>query len=117
MRRRVAVLTVPVLAVLAACGMPPSGTAVAPGADGVVHVRLDHRSVDGSRPPVVLVPRGGTVELVIGSDTAERVVTTGPDQVRYVSAGGTVTVRFVASGTTTVRLGDSGTEIGRLDVR
>jgi len=64
-----------------------------------------------------VVPRGGTVELVIGSDTAERIVISGLDQVRYVTAGGTVTLRFVATAPAAVRLGESGTELGRLDVR
>lgn len=124
MRRLVLSLSAVVLGASAACGALPSGGAlpvptVAPvaAADGVTHVRLDHRAGADDPRPVVLVPRGATVELVIGSDTAERIVVSGPDQVRYVSAGGTVTLRFVAAAPATVRLGDSGTELGRLDVR
>lgn len=100
-------------------GRGPQAPTVAPvaSADGVTRVRFDHRSGADHPAPVVVVPRGGTVELVVGSDTAERVVVSGVDQVRYVTAGGTVTLRFVAAIPADVRLGGSGTELGRLDVR
>ncbi|TCK27140.1 hypothetical protein [Pseudonocardia endophytica] len=113
-----------VLGAAPACAALPSGAtpqaptvAPAASADGVTRVRLDHRSGADQAAPVVMVPRGGTVELVVGSDTAERVVVSGIDQVRYVTAGGTVTMRFVATTPADVRLGESGTELGRLDVR
>ena len=98
-------------------GQQASGVAPAASADGVTRVRFDHRSGVDQEAAVVAVPRGGTVELVIGSDTAERVVVSGVDQVRYVTAGGTVTLRFVATTPSEVRLGGSGTELGRIDVR
>lgn len=108
-------------AALPSGGSPPvpTGPTVAPvaGVDGVIRVRFDHRAGVDDPPPVVVVPRGGTVELVVGSDTAQRVQVSGLDQFRYVTAGGTVTLRFVASGPMDVRLGDSGTALGRLDVR
>lgn len=110
--------TVPACAALPSGGGPQAPT-VAPvaSADGVTRVRFDHRSGAEQAAPVVVVPRGGTVELVVGSDTAERVVVSGVDQIRYVTAGGTVTLRFVATTPADVRLGDSGAELGRLDVR
>ncbi len=106
-------------AALPSGGSPPAAPTVAPvaGVDGVTRVRFDHRAGVDDPPPVVVVPRGGTVELVVGSDTAQRVQVSGLDQFRYVTAGGTVTLRFVASGPMDVRLGDSGTALGRLDVR
>lgn len=126
MRRHVLALCAFAIVVGAApaCAALPSGAGpqaptLAPvaTADGVTRVRFDHRSGAEQAAPVVVVPRGGTVELVVGSDTAERVVVSGVNQVRYVTAGGTVTLRFVAATPAEVRLGDSGTQLGRVDVR
>jgi len=123
-RALVVALSAVALLTSAACAALPSGrdtqaptVAPAASADGVTRVRFDHRDGATGAPPVVVVPRGGTVELVIGSDTAERVVVSGVGQVRYVTAGGTVTLRFVASAPAEVRLWDSGTELGRVALR
>lgn len=121
-----ALLAVALGGLLAGCGALPTSAQPAPalapvaGADGVLHVRLDHRAGAPAGPaPVVVLPRGSTVELVVGSDVAEQVVLSGYDRTRFVTAGGTVTVRFISDRPVevTVGSGPSRTALGRFDVR
>ena len=65
------------------------------------------------------VASGSTVELVVGSDVADRVVIGGLDRTLFVTAGATATIRFVAPGPArlTVTSSDRGGPIGYLDVR
>lgn len=114
------------LATTGGCAALPAGASAPPAvtpaadADGVLHVRFEHRAGVPAAAPVVPVPLGSTVELVVGSDVAERVLLSGyGERVRYVTAGGTVTLRYVLDrpGALTVSLGDSGAPVGRLDVR
>lgn len=113
------------LAALAGCGTLPAAVPAAPtitpaaSADGVRTVRFEHRPGAAQPPvPVVAVPRGGTVELVVGSDVAERVALRGYGWSRYVTAGSTVSLRFVVDrpGDLVVTIGDPGVELGRLRV-
>ena len=92
----------------------------AQGTDGVAHVRLEHRRDAPPGPaPVFGVASGSTVELVVGSDVADRVVIGGLDRTLFVTAGATATIRFVAPGPArlTVTSSDRGGPIGYLDVR
>ncbi|GAA4964699.1 hypothetical protein WHI96_02580 [Pseudonocardia tropica] len=104
-------------------GAAAAGPTVAASADshGLTPVRFDHSA---TRPapavPTVRVKRGTTVVLTVGSDVARRVLV--PEQGRAVdvSAGGTVTLRFLALGTFTVRVAEpgavrGGTIIGRVE--
>ncbi|WP_224388796.1 hypothetical protein [Pseudonocardia sp. ICBG1293] len=104
-------------------GTVAAGPTVAASADahGLTPVRFDHSA---TRPdpavPTVRVRRGTTVVLTVGSDVARRVLV--PEQGRAVdvSAGGTVTLRFLALGTFTVRVAEpgavrGGTVIGRVE--
>ncbi|RZT83580.1 hypothetical protein EV383_0389 [Pseudonocardia sediminis] len=114
------------LASLVGCGTLPPPVPVTPtitpaaSADGVRSVRFDHRP-GALQPPatVVAVPRGAVVDLVVGSDVAERVTLQGYGWSRYVTAGSTVSLRFVVDrpGELTVTVGDPGVELGRLQVR
>ncbi|MDN5915510.1 MAG: hypothetical protein L0I76_10460 [Pseudonocardia sp.] len=113
------------LATLAGCGTLPAAVPATPtitpaaSVDGVRTVRFEHRSA-APRPPVtVAVPRGATVELIVGSDVTERVALRGYDWSRYVTAGSTVTLRFVVDGPDELVLtaGDPGVELGRLQVQ
>ena len=114
------------LVTAAGCGTLPAAEQVAPAftpaasAEGVRTVRFDHRSGAARRPAtVVAVPRGAVVALVVGSDVTERVTLTGLGWSRYVTAGSTVSLRFVAErpGEMTVIAGDPAVELGRLQVR
>ncbi|BBF99226.1 hypothetical protein C8E95_4429 [Pseudonocardia autotrophica] len=113
-----------------ACGVPAAGAGPAgptivatAGADGMTPVRFEHRSGEPVEAvPTVIVPRGTTLVLTVGSDVARRVLI--PEQGRAVdvTAGGTVTVRFIALGTLSVRVtepgaDDGGTVIGRVQPR
>lgn len=121
-----AVGAVLLLCALTGCGSLPAAAPTARtitpsvSADGAQRVRLDHRGGAAPSPaPVAAVPRGSTVELVVGSDVAERVTLQGYDWTRYVTAGSTVTLRFVVDrpGEVVVTIGDPGTVLGRLQVR
>ena len=113
------------LAVLAGCATLPAAVPATPtitpaaSADGVRTVRFEHRSA-AAQPPVtvVAVPRGATVEMVVGSDVTERVALRGYGWSRYVTAGSTVTLRFVVDrpDELVVTAGDPGVELGRLRV-
>ncbi|ANY06474.1 hypothetical protein [Pseudonocardia sp. HH130630-07] len=118
------------LSVIAGCGAvapvrPPGPVTVAQaGADGLTPVRFDvAEPVPPELIPTVVVPRGTTVVLTVGSDLARRVLV--PEQGRAVdvTAGGTVTIRFLALGTLTVRVAEPGTDrgggtvIGRVEPR
>lgn len=90
---------------------------------GLTPVRFDATgAVPPPEVPTVVVPRGSTVVLTVGSDRARRVLV--PEQGRAVdvTAGGTVTIRFLALGTLSVRVAEPGTErggtaIGRVEPR
>lgn len=109
----------------AVAGADPAGpTLVATAdADGLTPVRFDFRSTEAIEAvPTVVVPRGSTVVLTVGSDVARRVLV--PEQGRAVdvTAGGTVTIRFLALGTFSVRVAEPGTDrggtvIGRVEPR
>lgn len=114
----------------AACAVPgttPRGgpTAVATAAPGeIVRVRFDHVAGRPAGPVrTVVVPRGATVDLVVGSDVARRIVVPELGRARDVTAGGTVTIRFLALGTLSVRITTDddavrdGTVIGRVEPR
>ncbi|MEQ3551010.1 hypothetical protein WIS52_11050 [Pseudonocardia nematodicida] len=98
-------------------------TVVATAEAGMTRVDLDHRSGEDPGPvPRVIVPRGSTVVLTVGSDVARRVLI--PEQGRAVdvTAGSTVTVRFLALGNASVRVAEPGTDrggtvIGRIEPR
>lgn len=116
-------------AVLAGCGAAANGQVAGPVStataqpSGIVTVRMDHREADDEAPVgTVIVPRGATVQLVVGSDRARRVLVPELGRELDVSAGGTVTIRFLALGTLSVRLADpgavrGGTVIGRVEPR
>ncbi|MFP5020919.1 hypothetical protein [Pseudonocardia phyllosphaerae] len=113
MRRRVAVPLLAVVAagLLTACdasGAPAGPTTTATrAADDVVRIRFDHREREPLRIPTVVVPRGATIEMVVGSDVAHRILVPELGRTLDVSAGGTVTIRFLALGTLSVRIGDT----------
>ncbi|WP_344023242.1 hypothetical protein [Pseudonocardia kongjuensis] len=130
MRRAAGLMLAGVLVATTACGVPVAGagpagptTVATAGADGMTPVRFDHRSTEPVEAvPTVIVPRGTTVVLTVGSDVARRVLI--PEQGRRVdvTAGGTVTVRFIALGTLSVRVTEpgedrGGTIIGRVQPR
>lgn len=114
--------------VLAGCGTVttpqaagPTTTAT-PQPSGIVTVRMDHREGHDGPVETVIVPRGATVQLVVGSDRAHRVLVPELGRELDVTAGGTVTIRFLALGTLSVRLAEpgavrGGTVIGRVETR
>lgn len=115
------------VAVLAGCaGMPGAGRPAGPTAtataqpSGIVRVRFDHeRGRERAAVRSVVVPRGATVELVVGSDVARRVLVPELGRTLDVTAGATVTIRFLALGTLSVRVAEAGavrggTVIGRV---
>lgn len=108
------------LLAVTACGVPEAGagpagptTVATAGADGMTPVRFEHRSDEPGRPvPTVIVPRGTTLVLTVGSDVARRVLIPEQGRIVDVTAGGTVTVRFIALGTLSVRVAEPGAERG-----
>lgn len=122
MRRSVGLLLAGLLvAILAAAGCgavagagPAGPTLVATtDANGLTPVRFDFRSTTPvGAVPTVIVPRGTTVVLTVGSDVARRVLV--PEQGRAVdvTAGGTVTIRFLALGVLSVRVAEPGADRG-----
>lgn len=64
------------------------------------------------------VPLGSTVEVVVGSDTADEVHLHGYDRSAFVTAGATATLRFDADvpGVFELELERSGTPLARLEV-
>lgn len=115
-----------VLLALTGCASLPTAAPPTPtitpstSADGAQRVRLDHRGGTAQGPaPVAAVARGSTVELVVGSDVAERVTLEGYGWTRYVTAGSTVTLRFVVDrpGEVVVTIGDPAAVLARLQVR
>lgn len=131
-RRAVAAAT-PLLAgvlavgVLTGCAAAPGRTSSAgqtvtatPTPSAIVRVRFDHETRHHEAPlRSVVVPRGATVEMVVGSDVARRVLVPELGRALDVTAGGTVTIRFLALGTLSVRIAEAGavrggTVIGRV---
>lgn len=99
----------------AVAGAGPAGPTVAATADanGLTPVRFDfHSTAPVEAVPTVVVPRGTTVVLTVGSDVARRVLV--PEQGRAVdvTAGGTVTIRFLALGVLSVRVAEPGADRG-----
>ena len=122
MRRSTGLLLAGVLVVTpaaAGCGAMAGARQAGPtlvataDADGVTPVRFDF---DPAEPveavPTVVVPRGTTVVLTVGSDVARRVLVPEQGRAVNVTAGGTVTIRFLALGTFSVRVAAPGTERG-----
>ena len=64
------------------------------------------------------VPLGSTVDLVVGSDTADEVHLHGYDRSSFVTAGATTTLRFVADvpGVFEVELEQRGEQLAQLEV-
>lgn len=100
-----------VVVALSACG--PGALTPTVTADGAQLVEL-HRG----HPQRYAVPLGSTVELVVASDVADAVHLHGYDRTGYVTAGATVTLRFVADvpGVFEVELERSGEQLGQLQV-
>lgn len=106
-----------------AAGAAAAGPTVVAAADeqGLTPVRFDYvATTPDPAVPTVRVRRGTTVVLTVGSDVARRVLV--PEQGRAidVSAGSTVTLRFLALGTFSVRVAEpgasrGGTVIGRVE--
>ncbi|ALE75299.1 hypothetical protein AD006_03795 [Pseudonocardia sp. EC080610-09] len=122
MRRSAGLLFAGLLVVtppLAACGTAGGAAQAGPtrvataDASGLTPVRFDFSSAAGVEAVgTVVVPRGTTVVLTVGSDVARRVLV--PEQGRAVdvTAGGTVTIRFLALGTLSVRVAEPGADRG-----
>ncbi|MBC3194189.1 hypothetical protein H7X46_24350 [Pseudonocardia sp. C8] len=102
----------------AVAGAGPSGPAgptvtATTDANGLTPVRFDFRSTDPVEAvPTVIVPRGTTVVLTVGSDIARRVLVLEQGRTVDVTAGGTVTIRFLALGTLSVRVAEPGADRG-----
>ncbi|SFN45756.1 hypothetical protein SAMN05216207_1014119 [Pseudonocardia ammonioxydans] len=99
----------------AVAGARPVGPTLvaATDANGLTPVRFDFRSTDPVEAvPTVIVARGTTVVLTVGSDVARRVLVPEQGRALDVTAGGTVTLRFLALGTLSVRVAEPGANRG-----
>lgn len=119
MLRRRTLLAVGVALAVGGCAAPAAAVAPVLSADGVQRVEVAYAGgvVTGGVVRYA-VPIGSTVELVVGSDVADRVHLHGYDRFGFVTAGATATVRFVANlpGVFEVELEQRATRLAELQV-